>query len=125
MRTRLLPPVPALFLFRVFVVFHVLGMPAAIGCLAPDLLRADERDTGTSGRAVSGRVLRSPGRPEYSSEVMIYFWDSIALGEGRHDLADVIEFHAVEQGKPTASMEEIEVWIGSALQDVCDRRRAG
>lgn len=69
-------------------------------------------------------VQRGQGRPDYSSEVTIYFWDSIALGEGRRDLADVLEFHAVERGKSAASMEEIEVWIRSALQDVCDRRGA-
>ncbi len=57
MRTRRLPPIPALFLFRILVVFHLLGMPAAISFLVPDLVHADEGDTGISGRAVSGRVL--------------------------------------------------------------------
>lgn len=65
------------------------------------------------------------GSPSYSSEVTIYFWDSTALTKKQWDLADVIEFHVVKNGKPNASLEQIEEWIRSDLKDVSDRRKAG
>jgi hypothetical protein len=62
--------------------------------------------------------------PTYSSELIIHFWESVALMEGRHDLIDVIEFHVVQNNEPAASTEELVSWLKAVVEDVCEKRRA-
>lgn len=51
-----------------------------------------------------------------TSELTLDFIDSSGI-------ADVIEFHVIEDGRPVASVQEVEAWLREAIDDVVSRRR--
>lgn len=59
---------------------------------------------------ISGRTMT------YKSEININFYDETGI-------ADVIEFFIFYDGKPQASIDEIEKWLREDVNDVVIRRR--
>jgi len=49
-----------------------------------------------------------------SAEVSIYFYR-------QHDVVDAIEFVLTKDGSPTATLLEVESWLGEAVMDVIRR----
>ena len=87
--------------------------------MVESMVESLRKDFERFGIRAEYRITEQGVEEDLWAEFRILLWD--ISGGKKNDLADVLEFHIIKQGKPALTLSEAENWLRENLTDILGR----